>query len=151
MSFVDVITPPPTSTAKNSGDPTTVEVTLTMHCAEATAVGSHLIDTTISAQFFTQDGFTQNPRLGYFDSLFAHTDVVHGTIHTGCGFALSKDVAGHVGEPIVMRARIGILAFGGTAYYPFANRPSSEPSGELCQQATGVRVPGRGGGGSVLP
>lgn len=118
VSFVDVITPPPTSTAKNSGDPTTVKVMLTMHCAEATAVGSHLIDTTISAQFFTEDGFTHNPRLGYFDSLFAHTDVVHGTIHTGCGFALSKDVAGHVGEPIVMRAGIGILAFGGTAYYP---------------------------------
>ena len=119
VSFVDVITPPPTSMAPNAGDPTTIHVMLTMHCTEATAVGSHLIDTTISAQFFTEAGFEQNPRLGYFDSVFAHTDVVHGTLHTPCGFALPKDVAGHVGEPIVMRAGIGILAFGGTALCPW--------------------------------
>jgi hypothetical protein len=118
-SFVEVVTPPPTTAAPNPGDPTSIAVTLTMHCGESNAPGNLFIDTTISAQFFTEDGFTQNPRLGYFDSVFAHTDVVHGTLHYPCGFVVPKTVAGHVGEPIVIRVGIGIFAAGGTAYYPY--------------------------------
>ncbi len=117
VSFVDMVTPPPTTTAPNAGDPSTLNFRLRLHCNEAPNYLNLTTDTGIGAYFFTPAGFAQNPKFGYYDSQVNHTDVVHGTLHYPCPFDIPKAVAVKVGEPIVVRMSISILASGGVVSY----------------------------------
>ncbi|HXJ34305.1 MAG TPA: hypothetical protein VMS22_09750 [Candidatus Eisenbacteria bacterium] len=116
-AFVDMVTPPPTTAATNAGDASTLNFRLRLRCNETSNYLTLYTDTTIAAFFFTPDGYAQNPKFGYFDSQVNHTDVVHGTLHYPCPFDIPKTVNVKVGEPIVVRMSIGILASGGVVSY----------------------------------
>ena len=119
--FVETFTPPPTAQAPNPGDDTTMDLSVSLHCAEQANYLNLYTDTTIGAWVFTPGGFAQNPMFGYYDSVFARTDVVHGALHAICNFTIPKQVAVKVGQPVVVRMAIGILASGGTVAYASGN------------------------------
>lgn len=107
VSFIDVITPPPTQAAPLTGNTTNLRFQLHLDCDES---GDSLPTTSVFAAFYTPQVFDQghSGRLMPFDSFVFKTEGTLG--HLPCIVDTMKQVAAKVGKPIVLWAGITVVA-----------------------------------------